>query len=261
MLDDAAALAVCSWRFTPATMGGTSIAVAMTITVEFPDRLRPDAVDRTGASRLPTAGCASKTSTLRDDTTACALTPTQTALRTRHQAHCARSAHCGTLAPCIFGPSFRRCRRRSTTAMSNARRLAQHAALASPPGSAASSSSARTARRRCSTRTEADRVIAAARDAVPRDRPLIAGTGRESTRATIAATRRAAGARRRRRARAHAGLLQGQMPPDAFVAHYTAVADASPVPVLLYNFTAVTGVNLLPASRPHGSPRIRTSSA
>ena len=38
------------------------------------------------------------------------------------------------------------------------------------------------------------------------------------------------------------------MTTDVFVRHYTAVADASPVPVLLYNFTAVTGVNLLPAA-------------
>jgi 4-hydroxy-2-oxoglutarate aldolase len=33
---------------------------------------------------------------------------------------------------------------------------------------------------------------------------------------------------------------------DAFERHYRAVADASPVPVLLYNFTAATGVNLQP---------------
>ena len=39
---------------------------------------------------------------------------------------------------------------------------------------------------------ESDRVLGAARESVPRDRLLIAGTGRESTRATIAATRRAA---------------------------------------------------------------------
>src|SRR5918992_506172 len=39
---------------------------------------------------------------------------------------------------------------------------------------------------------ESDEVIGAARDAVPRDRRLIAGTGRESTRGTIAACRRAA---------------------------------------------------------------------
>jgi 4-hydroxy-2-oxoglutarate aldolase len=34
------------------------------------------------------------------------------------------------------------------------------------------------------------------------------------------------------------------MTSDVFVRHYTAVADASPVPVVLYNFTAVTGVNI-----------------
>src|SRR4051794_31495038 len=39
---------------------------------------------------------------------------------------------------------------------------------------------------------ESDRVVAAARDVVPRDRTFIVGTGRESTRATVSATRRAA---------------------------------------------------------------------
>jgi len=34
------------------------------------------------------------------------------------------------------------------------------------------------------------------------------------------------------------------MTPDVFVRHYTAVADATQVPVLLYNVPAVTGVNL-----------------
>jgi protein TonB len=36
MLDDAAGAAVCNWRFTPARIGGVAIAVAMTVTVEFP---------------------------------------------------------------------------------------------------------------------------------------------------------------------------------------------------------------------------------
>src|SRR5215213_8621472 len=40
---------------------------------------------------------------------------------------------------------------------------------------------------------EADRVIAVVRSRVPRDRPMLVGTGRESTRATIAACKRAAG--------------------------------------------------------------------
>jgi 4-hydroxy-2-oxoglutarate aldolase len=41
---------------------------------------------------------------------------------------------------------------------------------------------------------ESDRVIDVVRAGMPPDRPMIVGTGRESTRATIAATRRAASA-------------------------------------------------------------------
>jgi 4-hydroxy-2-oxoglutarate aldolase len=95
---------------------------------------------------------------------------------------------------------------------------------------------------------EAARVIDVVRAGLPRERTLIAGTGRESTRATIAATRRAA------QAGADAALVRtpsyfkSRMTADAFVTHYTAVADASPVPVLLYNFPAVTGVDLPPAA-------------
>jgi 4-hydroxy-2-oxoglutarate aldolase len=91
---------------------------------------------------------------------------------------------------------------------------------------------------------EADRVIDIVRAEVPAGRPLIAGTGRESTRAAIAATRRAA------RAGVDAVLVRtpsffkAQMTSDLLVRHYTDVADASPVPVLLYNVTMFTGVNL-----------------
>jgi 4-hydroxy-2-oxoglutarate aldolase len=95
---------------------------------------------------------------------------------------------------------------------------------------------------------EADRVIATAREAVPRGRPLIIGTGRESTRATIRATRRAADLGADFVLVRTPGFFKSQMTTDAFVRHYSAVAEASPVPVLLYNFTAVTGVNLLPAA-------------
>jgi 4-hydroxy-2-oxoglutarate aldolase len=93
---------------------------------------------------------------------------------------------------------------------------------------------------------EADLAIKTVREAMPKDRPLLAGTGRESTAATIAATERAA------RLGVDAVLVRtpsfykGQMTTDAFVKHYTQVADRSPVPVLLYNVTIYTGVNLLP---------------
>ena len=93
---------------------------------------------------------------------------------------------------------------------------------------------------------EADLAIRTVREVMPKNRPLLAGTGRESTAATIAATERAA------RMGVDAVLVRtpsfykGQMTTDAFVKHYTQVADRSPVPVLLYNVSMYTGVNLLP---------------
>lgn len=94
---------------------------------------------------------------------------------------------------------------------------------------------------------EAAGVIATTRSLVPSGRTLIAGTARESTLHTIAATRTAA------QLGADAVLVRtpcffkGQMTGATLERHYSAVADASPVPVLLYNFTAATGVNLDPA--------------
>jgi 4-hydroxy-2-oxoglutarate aldolase len=91
---------------------------------------------------------------------------------------------------------------------------------------------------------EAVEVIAATREWVPRDRLLIAGTGKASTRQTIRASRDAA------RAGADAVLVltpasfKPQMTGEALLHHYRAVADESPVPVLLYNFPAATGVTL-----------------
>ena len=93
---------------------------------------------------------------------------------------------------------------------------------------------------------EADRVVEIVRAGVPSSRPLIAGTGRESTRATIAATRRAAAAGADAALVRTPSFFKPQMTSDAFVRHFTEVADASPVPVLLYNVTLYTGVNLLP---------------
>src|SRR6185436_1451892 len=95
---------------------------------------------------------------------------------------------------------------------------------------------------------EADRVIVAAREAIPSERPLIVGTGRESTQAAVRAAKRAAEHGADAVLVRTPAFFKTQMTTDAFVRHYTAVADASPVPVLLYNFTAVNGVNLLPAA-------------
>jgi 4-hydroxy-2-oxoglutarate aldolase len=85
------------------------------------------------------------------------------------------------------------------------------------------------------------RLVRAAR-ARAGGRTLLVGTGMDSTRATIALTRRVAdlGAD---------GVLvltphyyKPQMTAEALRRHYTAVADASPVPVYLYSMTLFTGV-------------------
>ena len=93
---------------------------------------------------------------------------------------------------------------------------------------------------------EADRVIEIVRAGMPKNKPMIVGTGRESTKATIAATKRAA------KLGADVALVRTpsffklQMTTATFVRHYTEVADASPIPVFLYNVTMYTGVNMLP---------------
>lgn len=93
---------------------------------------------------------------------------------------------------------------------------------------------------------ESDLVIATAREVMPRERVLLAGTGRESTRAATAASRRAGDLGADAVLVRTPSYFKGRMTPDAFVAHYTAVADAATIPVLLYNYPAVTGLTLTP---------------
>ena len=89
-------------------------------------------------------------------------------------------------------------------------------------------------------------VIETARAAVPEHLAFIAGTGQQSTHATIKEAHIAA------RAGADALLVitphfyRGAMTPAALVEHFTAVADASPVPIVLYNIPQNTGVALAP---------------
>jgi 4-hydroxy-2-oxoglutarate aldolase len=93
---------------------------------------------------------------------------------------------------------------------------------------------------------EADRVIAAVREVVPSDRPLLAGVARESTRATIAAAKRAASLGVSAVMVRTPSFYKNMMTSDTFVKHFTEVADASPAPVILYNVTMYTSVTLQP---------------
>ena len=79
------------------------------------------------------------------------------------------------------------------------------------------------------------RMVEWLREVVPDDKGLIAGTGAESTRASIRAAQ-AAGA-----AGADALLVRppsyfgGILSPSAFAYHYSSIADESPVPLIIYN--------------------------
>ncbi len=93
-------------------------------------------------------------------------------------------------------------------------------------------------------RSEKRRAWHAAREAIGPGRALIAGTGCESTRATIELTGLAA------ESGADAALVitpsyyHVLLTPDVLAAHYKAVADASPIPIVLYNMPRYTGVDM-----------------
>ena len=89
---------------------------------------------------------------------------------------------------------------------------------------------------------ESDRVVETVRAAVPAAQRLVVGTGRESTRAAVEASERAAALGADAVLVRTPSYFKPQMTSQVFIDHYTAVAEASPVPVLLYNFTALTGV-------------------
>ena len=94
--------------------------------------------------------------------------------------------------------------------------------------------------------TEAEAVAGTVREAMPGDRPLVVGTGRETTAATVAATRRAASIGADAALVRTPSFFKPQLTGDVLVAHYLRVADASAIPILLYNVTMFTGVNLQP---------------
>ena len=83
---------------------------------------------------------------------------------------------------------------------------------------------------------EAERVtlLEAAGDVVPEHALLIAGTGAESTRQTIRLTQQAADAGAQAVLVSPPAFYKGAMSSEVLARHYRTVADASPVPVLVY---------------------------
>jgi 4-hydroxy-2-oxoglutarate aldolase len=96
------------------------------------------------------------------------------------------------------------------------------------------------------TEGEKERVIATAREHTPAARRLVAGTGGESTDACIRLTKRATQLGANAAIVITPSYFKSMMKPAALIRHYRAIADVSPVPIVLYNFPANTGINLEP---------------
>lgn len=94
------------------------------------------------------------------------------------------------------------------------------------------------------SREEKIKVYNAAREAIGSDKIMLAGTGAESTREAILLTREAAKAGADAVLVLNPSYYKGLMTIDALRAHYHAVADASPVPVLIYNMPANSGIDM-----------------
>lgn len=77
-------------------------------------------------------------------------------------------------------------------------------------------------------------LLEAARSVIPGERLLVAGTGAESTRATIRLTRSASDAGADAALVMPPSFYKRAMTPEALRDHYLAVADASPLPVIVY---------------------------
>ncbi len=96
------------------------------------------------------------------------------------------------------------------------------------------------------TEDEKMKVIEVSRAAIPRGKIMLVGTGLESTSETIRFTNEAA------RLGADLALVvtpayfKGSMTPQVLYAHFAAVAEASRIPVLLYNVPQFTGINMEP---------------
>jgi 4-hydroxy-2-oxoglutarate aldolase len=93
-------------------------------------------------------------------------------------------------------------------------------------------------------RAEADAVLAAVKEVAAPEKLLIAGTGAESTAETITRTRRAAAIGYQAALVKTPYYYKPVYGAETYIRHYRAVADASPIPVLLYSVPMFTGVTL-----------------
>lgn len=85
-------------------------------------------------------------------------------------------------------------------------------------------------------------LLSAAREAIPASKTMLAGVGVEGTGATVRLARRAAAAGADALLVLPPFFFRSRMTADALVRHFSVVADASPVPIVLYNVPGYTSL-------------------
>ena len=94
------------------------------------------------------------------------------------------------------------------------------------------------------TEEEKLEVYKECRKAIPEDKLMIAGTGGQTTRETIRLSKAAANAGADAVLVLNPFYYKGLMTKTALVDHYHAVADACPIPVIIYNMPANSGLDM-----------------
>ncbi|MFA6125779.1 MAG: dihydrodipicolinate synthase family protein [Bacteroidales bacterium] len=88
------------------------------------------------------------------------------------------------------------------------------------------------------------RVYNAARKAIPGHLLMLAGTGGQSTREALVLTKEAANAGADAAVVLNPFYYKGLMTQEALVKHYHRIGDESPIPVIIYNMPANTGLDM-----------------
>jgi 4-hydroxy-2-oxoglutarate aldolase len=91
---------------------------------------------------------------------------------------------------------------------------------------------------------EGEALLAAAQEVVASGKLMLAGTGAESTAETIARCKRAAALGYDLALVKTPYYYKPVYKPEVYLRHYRSVADASPIPVLLYSVPVFTGITL-----------------
>jgi len=94
------------------------------------------------------------------------------------------------------------------------------------------------------TEEEIRNVYAAAREAIPKNKIMLAGTGAQTTRGTISNSKAAANAGADAVLVLNPSYYKNQMTQNVLVTHYWSVAEASKIPVIIYNMPANTGLDM-----------------